>query len=133
MRQLLPMRGTAEPGPPDGRPGDRSRPVQDVRIDAPPSFVPNSINQAPRRGATARCTARPPGTGDPVAERCIEGTPLGIAFLLSARRGPAEAIRSCRWASACDCTALVWIIRSPRLFRSCSVGASQISPNKTQL
>ena len=38
--------------------------AQDVRIDAPPSFVPNSINQAPRRGATARCTARPPGTGE---------------------------------------------------------------------
>ena len=71
---LLPMSRSLEPGRPVGRRCDRPGQTQDVRIVAPPSFVPNSINQAPRRGATARCTARPPGTGSPVAERCRVAT-----------------------------------------------------------
>ncbi len=44
-----------------------------------------------------------------------------------ARRDLADAIRSLRWASARDCTACVWIIRSPRLRLSRS--ASQLPPN----
>ena len=127
MRTTLADAGHAGPAVrPEGAATGSGR-AQEVRIDAPPSFVPNSINQAPRRGATARCTARPPGTGSPVAERCIEETPLSVTFLRPARRGPAEAIRSCRCASACDCTALVWIIRSPHLLSPAS--KSQIRPN----
>jgi hypothetical protein len=112
----LPMSRTPEAGRPAmARATDHGRP-QEVRILAPPSFVPHSISHAPRRGATARCTARPPVTGIPVTERCIAAGPLVATSPRAARRGPAEAIRSRRWESACDCTALVWIIRSPRSF-----------------
>ncbi len=91
--------------------------TQEVRIVVPPSLVPNSISHAPRRGATARRTARPPVTGRPGAERCT--TPISVVDPSgAARRTPADAIRSLRWASARDCTACVWIIRSPRPSRS---------------
>ena len=103
-----------EPRRPTGRRGTRPPQAQDVRTDAPPSLVPNSISQEPTRGATARRTARPPATGSPVAERCVAPESLIRATGRRAvRLDPAPAISSCLWVSAWVCTALAWIIDSP--------------------
>ena len=95
----------------------------EVRMDAPPSRVPKSISQAPRRGALTRCTARPPVTGIPAAERCIaRGSRVEAAARRAACSPPAVSSRSRRWADAIDSTALPWIIAShlsERSWRSC--------------
>ena len=80
-------------------------------MEAPPSRVPKSISQAPRRGALTRCTARPPVTGIPAAERCFAPDSRGAAAIRrAADLPPAVSSRSRRWADAIDSTALPWII-----------------------
>ena len=128
---LLPMARVPEPGRPGGRRCDRPGRAQEVRIVAPPSFVPNSINQAPRRGATARCTARPPGTGSPVAERCTAAVSLPPPCRdrpAAVRPKPSDPADGRLPATALPCS-------GSSVHLACLVvgATSQISPNETQV
>ena len=100
---------------PDGGAAGGSR-AHEVRMDAPPRRVPKSMSQAPRRGALTRCTARPPVTGIPAAERCVaRGSRVEAATRRATCHPPAVSSRSRRWADAIDSTALPWIIASSPL------------------
>ena len=108
-----------EPGRPAGRRGDRTC----AGLKTCGSSLLRAWSRT--RSATHRDVARRPGA--PLGHRSPGGRGPSAAPPRphsppprrgARRRDPADAIRSLRWASARDCTACVWIIRSPRLSRS---------------
>ena len=116
MAQLLPMA--------DARARNR-RPMARVRPTVPGSRGPDrrssqTGSEVDQPGSEARsltrCTARPPATGIPAAERCVAlGSLVEAAGRRETRRPPAVSSRSWRWADAIDSTALPWIIASSPL------------------